>query len=95
MRKFAIAISVCLLPITLYAQWFNFKQPGIPRRPDGKPDLTAPAPGASDGKPDLSGLRGSGVISSLMGDEISSPTVSSVRLQNEQCFEAGHLPNIT
>jgi hypothetical protein len=55
MGKIAIGISFCLLPI-LYAQWFNFKQPGIPRRPDGKPDLTAPTPRAPDGKPDLSGL---------------------------------------
>jgi hypothetical protein len=29
---------------------------GIPRTPDGKPNLIAPAPKALDGKPDLSGL---------------------------------------
>src|SRR5262249_43643855 len=38
--------------------------PGIPRTPDGKPNLTAPVPKAADGKPDLTGLwqraRGSG-----------------------------------
>jgi hypothetical protein len=75
MRKIAIAISFCLLPITLYGQWLNFKQPGIPRRPDGKPDLTAPAPRAPDGKPDLSGLWGGGAPSpgpvGYMGDVIS------------------------
>jgi hypothetical protein len=38
------------------AQWLNFKTPGTPRTPDGKPDLAARAPRALDGKPDLSGV---------------------------------------
>jgi hypothetical protein len=38
------------------AQWLNYPTPGIPRTPDGKPNLAAPAPKAADGKPDLSGL---------------------------------------
>jgi hypothetical protein len=59
-RKIVTAAAICLLPITLNAQWLNFRQPGIPRTPNGKPDLTAPAPRAPDGKPDLSGLWGGG-----------------------------------
>jgi hypothetical protein len=38
------------------AQWLNFKAPGTPRTPDGKPNLSAPAQRASNGKPDLSGI---------------------------------------
>ena len=38
-----------------FAQWQNFPTPGVPRLPDGKPNLTAPAPKTADGKPDLSG----------------------------------------
>ena len=38
------------------AQWLTQPTPGIPRTPDGNPDLAAPAPRAPDGKPDLSGL---------------------------------------
>jgi hypothetical protein len=34
----------------------NFPTPGTPRTPDGKANLTAPAPRAADGKPDLSGV---------------------------------------
>ena len=30
----------------------------MPRAPDGKPNLSAPAPRNADGKPDLSGMRG-------------------------------------
>jgi hypothetical protein len=37
-------------------QWLSIRTPGIPRLPDGKPNLAAPAPRSHDGKPDLSGL---------------------------------------
>jgi len=39
-----------------WAQWLNYPTDGIPRLPDGKPNLNAPAPRTADGKPDLSGL---------------------------------------
>ncbi len=38
------------------AQWFHYPTDGIPRKPDGKPDLAAAAPRLADGHPDLSGL---------------------------------------
>ena len=38
------------------AQWLNYPTAGIPRPPDGKLDLAAPAPRKPDGPPDLSGL---------------------------------------
>ena len=38
------------------AQWLKQPTPGIPRLPDGRADLNAPAPRTADGKPDLSGL---------------------------------------
>jgi hypothetical protein len=38
------------------AQWLHYPTPGIPRTPDGKPNLAAPAPRTPDGKPDLTGL---------------------------------------
>jgi len=38
------------------AQWLKLPTPGIPRTPDGKPNLSAPAPKKADGKPDLSGM---------------------------------------
>ena len=40
----------------LPAQWFNYPTAGMPRKPDGSPNLSAPAPRAADGKPDLSGI---------------------------------------
>ena len=47
----AVCITVCM-----QGQWLNYPTPGIPRTPDGKPNLSAPAPKTSGGKPDLSGL---------------------------------------
>ena len=38
------------------AQWLNNPTPGVPRKADGKVDMTAPAPRMADGKPDLSGI---------------------------------------
>ena len=56
MGRIAILAALWLLPISLCAQWLNFRTPGIPRTSDGRPDLAAPAPRTPDGKPDLSGL---------------------------------------
>jgi hypothetical protein len=37
-------------------QWLNYPTPGIPRTPEGKPNLAAPAPKKPNGQPDLSGM---------------------------------------
>ena len=47
---------VVFLGVPLAAQWLNLPTPGIPRTPDGKPNLAAPAPKTSGGKPDFSGM---------------------------------------
>jgi hypothetical protein len=49
-----VALLVISTPAS--AQWLKTPTPGIPRTPDGKPNLTAPAPKSADGRPDLSGL---------------------------------------
>jgi hypothetical protein len=56
MRKILMTVGLCLLPFSISAQWLKLRTAGIPRTPDGKPNLTAPAPPSLDGKPDLSGL---------------------------------------
>jgi hypothetical protein len=49
--------------VALFAQWPAYPT-GVPKTPDGQPNLTAPAPRTADGKPDLSGtwglMRGAG-----------------------------------
>jgi hypothetical protein len=50
-------IAGLILPAMIAgAQWVDFPTPGVPRLPDGKPNLKAPAPKTADGKPDLSGI---------------------------------------
>jgi hypothetical protein len=53
---FSLLAAVTLCPIPASAQWVKYPTPGVPRMPDGKPNLAAPAPRTGEGKPDLSGL---------------------------------------
>src|ERR1700704_5621903 len=39
-----------------FAQWANVPPTAIPRTPNGKVNLSAPAPRLPDGRPDLSGI---------------------------------------
>jgi hypothetical protein len=55
-RLLVCAGFVVAAGIALDAQWIKHPTPGLPRLPDGKPNLMAPAPRTPDGKPDLSGL---------------------------------------
>ena len=50
-----LATIVAALSPSLSAQWPSHPV-GVPKGPDGRPDLTAPAPRTADGKPDLSGV---------------------------------------
>jgi hypothetical protein len=52
----AVIAFASVTSIALSAQWPLHPTPGVPRLPDGKPNLTASAPRTADGKPDLSGL---------------------------------------
>jgi len=49
-----VAIVITVAPAS--AQWVKVPPLPIPAGPDGRPNLTAPAPRASDGHPDLSGI---------------------------------------
>lgn len=57
MKSLQLPILVAMVSAaSVSAQWLNYPAPGIPRRPDGKPNLSAPAPRAADGHPDLTGV---------------------------------------
>src|SRR5881394_1982296 len=55
-------VFVCVLVSVLgvsapgFGQWVRYPTADVPRKADGKPDLTAPAPRLPDGKPDFSGI---------------------------------------
>ena len=55
--RYAIPIVLAVAP-ALFGQYVDYPTAGVPRTPDGKPNLNAPAPRTADGKPDLSGMYG-------------------------------------
>jgi hypothetical protein len=91
----AAAAFTTLLSVPVAAQWINYPTPGIPRLPDGKPNLAAPAPRTSDGKPDLSGVWRAGrsgeygydynVTRNLQPEELR-PWAHALRMQRVQDF---------
>src|SRR5687767_13806428 len=66
MRWLSVATGMMLLSTSLSAQWLGYPTVGIPRTPDGKPNLTAPAPKSNDGRIDITGLWQPAVV--LVGD---------------------------
>lgn len=48
--------AAMLFSLPLVAQWKNLPSKGVPKTPDGKVNLSAPAPRSSNGHPDLSGI---------------------------------------
>jgi hypothetical protein len=55
-RSLGVLLVVLWASASLSAQWLDYPTPGVPRTPDGKPNLSAPTPRTADGKPDLSGV---------------------------------------
>jgi hypothetical protein len=56
MQKALLCTAFIFLGATAQAQWLNYRAAGTPATPDGKVNLSAPAPRAPDGKPDLTGV---------------------------------------
>ena len=53
-RLATLMLLVSTAPVA--AQWLTLATPGIPRTPDGEPDMFTAVPRGNDGRPDLTGL---------------------------------------
>ena len=51
-----VAFGVTCASTLVGAQWLKYPSAGVPRRPDGMVNLSAPAPRTPDGKPEFSGI---------------------------------------
>jgi len=87
-------LAAVALPLT--AQWLHYPTSGIPRTPDGKPSLTAPAPKTADGKPDLSGVWDTGgtkYFFDLAADGVEAPMLpraATLYKEGLTQFQKGH-----
>jgi hypothetical protein len=52
----SVVTVMAALSAAVSAQWPKYPTSGVPRLPNGEPNLSAPAPRTPDGKPDLSGM---------------------------------------
>jgi len=85
MRKQTLAIFL-ISGIAGQAQWVNHPAPGVPRAPDGKPNLAAKAPRTYYGKPDLSGVwhvqpTGLAEMKRLFGDDVNAIEVPGMEIE--------------
>jgi hypothetical protein len=55
-KQIAALAFVAALSVPAAAQWLDYPTAGIPRLPNGRPNLSAPLPRKPNGQPDLSGI---------------------------------------
>lgn len=87
MKRLFLPLLLMTLSAPLAAQWLGMPTPGIPRTPDGAPDLFAPAPRTADGLPELTGLwRASEVIGDLNDDSKVQPWARETMAVHERNY---------
>jgi hypothetical protein len=68
-----VALVIFLSSARLSAQWVKYPTAGVPRKADGKVDMSAATPRMADGKPDFSGIWMTGEPNMPRPGTLSSP----------------------
>ena len=68
-----VILTTALTSTPLAAQWVKVPTAGVPRKADGKVDMSAPAPRLANGKPDFSGIWTTGEPNLRRTGALSSP----------------------
>jgi hypothetical protein len=96
--EFGIALVLLGTVLTsgrLAGQWVNYPTAGVPRKADGKADVSAATPRLADGKPDFSGIWMTGEPNMPRSGGLSSPKeAASPRQPQNASDNAGDQSNI-
>jgi hypothetical protein len=68
-----VILGTPLASTQLAGQWLKYPTAGVPRKADGKVDMSAPPPRMADGKPDFSGIWTTGEPNVRRTGALSSP----------------------
>jgi hypothetical protein len=89
MKLFLAALVLIVSAVPAGAQWLDRPTAGIPRTPDGKPNLAAPTPRGPDGRPDLTGIW-SGPVPEIQFDPANAqPWINDLVRQRQREYHKG------
>ena len=85
--KLLVIVLVAVMTAPVHAQWLARRTPNLPRTPEGKPNLAAPAPLGADGHPDLSGpWVGRSVAFQVQDEALTAASKALIREREETYF---------
>jgi hypothetical protein len=91
-RQLVFLASAFLFSHAACAQWLGYPTAGVPKTPDGKPDLNAPAPRTADRKPDFSGMWGWVNIGQPCGAHCTDTQISREFINIASTLKGGNPP---